>query len=131
MSDKSSPVLGPSETCTKSVPGLGAKLWWAFNDEEGMILRFHDGADVVGERRFADLIEAETFFEKLLTLPVRHGRPGARSAAGLAYYWLDGARWLVQVGDSAVDELGTAAFDRVCAAECAAYIAQVACSRRQ
>ena len=57
MSDESSRVLGPSETCTKSVPGLGAKLWWAFSDEEGTILKFYDGTAVVGERRFDDLIE--------------------------------------------------------------------------
>jgi hypothetical protein len=118
-----SDVLGHSETRELTVPALSAQLWWSFNDRDGMILRFYDGPNVVAERQFADIIEAERFFQKLAALPVRFGRPGASPTEGVGYYWLDRDRWMVQVSGSIADELATDALDRSKAAEAAAEVA--------
>jgi hypothetical protein len=126
MVGEKSVVLGPSETRALTAPVLSAKLSWSFNDQDGAILRFYDGPDLIAERQFADIIEAERFFQRLLELPVCFGRPGPKPAEGVAYYWLNGNRWMVQVGSSVVDELATDMFDRSEAAEAAAEVAAAA-----
>jgi hypothetical protein len=119
-------VLGPAQVRHQYVPPLNAVLWWTFNDDDGLILRFYDSDDLVAERCFPDINEAKEFFLKLLKLKVEYGPPPAKPSEDVAYYWEDKSCWMVQVGTSVADALGTDDVDRAEAAQSAAETAAAA-----